>query len=714
MSAVSLIERQQVKWDKLTSLLPKPTEALPRLNNLLKLCANLSYLKTGESIHAHMIVKDLLSRPEDAWQINSLINFYAKRGEAHHRARKLFDSMPERNVVSWCTLMKGYQDSGSDSEVLKLFKSMLLSFKSKPNEFVATVVIKSCSSSGRIKEGKQCHGCFLKHGLTSHEYVRNTLLYMYSSCSGAREAIRVLDDLPYCDLLAFNSALSGYLEHGGALGEALEVLRKMAIEEDLVWDEVTYMSSLKLCSSFRDLNMARQVHSRMVRLGFHCGDVNVSGALINMYGKCGKPLYAQRVYDGSTTHAQNIVLNTSIMDAYFQNKSYEEALNLFAKMENRDEVPPNEFTFAVLLNSVAELCLLKHGGLLHGLVVKSGFRSHVMVGNALVNMYAKSGSIQDAWKTFSGMNFRDVITWNVMICGFSHHGLGKEALEVFEEMMVAGEVPNRITFIGVLHACSHMGFVEQGRYYFHHLMKRFNVEPNLQHYTCVVGLLSKAGLFEEVESFMREAPVQWDVVAWSSLLNACYVRRNYSLGKKVAEYAIEMYPNNSGIYILLSNIHAKSKEWDGVARVRSLMKERRVKKEPGVSWICIRNQTHTFLSEDNQHSEIVLIYAKVKEVLSKIRPLGYSPDVAGGYHDVDAEQSESNLSYHSEKLAVAYGLMKTPENSPLYVTKNVRICDDCHSAIQLISRLSNRLIVVRDSNRFHHFQNGQCSCCDYW
>ncbi|KAF3582210.1 hypothetical protein DY000_02033971 [Brassica cretica] len=633
MSAVSLIERQQVKWDKLTSLLPKPTEALPRLNNLLKLCANSSYLKTGESIHAHLIVKDLLSRPEDAWQINSLINLYAKRGEAHHRARKLFDSMPERNVVSWCTLMKGYQDSGSDSEVLKLFKSMLISFKSKPNEFVATVVIKSCSSSGRIKEGKQCHGCFLKHALTSHEYVRNTLLYMYSSCSGAREAIRVLDDLPYCDLLAFNSALSGYLEHGGSLGEALEVLRKMAIEEDLVWDEVTYMSSLKLCSSFRDLNMARQIHSRMVRLGFHC---------------------------------------------------------------------------------VAELCLLKHGGLLHGLVVKSGFRSHVMVGNALVNMYAKSGSIQDAWKTFSGMNFRDIITWNVMICGFSHHGLGKEALEVFEEMMVAGEFPNRITFVGVLHACSHMGFVEQGRYYFHHLMKRFNVEPNLQHYTCVVGILSKAGLFEEVESFMREAPVQWDVVAWSSLLNACYVRRNYSLGKKVAEYAIEMYPNNSGIYILLSNIHAKSKEWDGVARVRSLMKERRVKKEPGVSWICIRNQTHTFLSEDNQHSEIVLIYAKVKEVLSKIRPLGYSPDVAGGYHDVDAEQSESNLSYHSEKLAVAYGLMKTPENSPLYVTKNVRICDDCHSAIKLISRLSNRLIVVRDSNRFHHFQNGQCSCCGYW
>ncbi|KAL0725134.1 hypothetical protein Bca4012_039733 [Brassica carinata] len=705
-----MLERRLVKLNKLTSLLPKPIEALPRVDHLcahLKVCAKSCYLRTGESIHAHLIVRNQSSRAEDTWQITSLINLYMKCGETL-RAHKLFDSMPERSVVSWCSLMKGYQDSGFDFQVLKLFKSMVFSGESQPNEFVATIVLKSCSSSGRIEEGKQCHGCFLKHGLMSHEYVRNTLLYMYSSCSGTREAIKILDDLPCCDLLAFNSALSGYLEHG-ALEEGLDVLRRMA-EEDLAWDVFTCMSSLKLCSSLRDLELARQIHSRMVRFGFDC-HVDVNGALINMYGKCGNPLYAQRVYNGTKT--QNIVLNTSIMDAYFQNKSYEEALNLFAEMETK-EVPPNEFTFAVLLNSTAELSLLRQGDLLHGLVVKSGFRNHVMVGNALVNMYAKSGSIEDAWKAFSGMDFRDIVTWNTMICGFSHHGLGKEALEAFGEMMSAGEFPNRITFIGVLQACSHMGFVEQGHYYFNHLMKQFGVEPDLQHYTCVVGLLSKAGLFEDAEYFMRIAPIRWDVVAWRALVNACYVRRNYSLGKKVAEYAIEMHPKDSGIYILLSNIHAKSKEWDGVARVRSLMKERRVKKEPGVSWIGIRNKTHVFLSEDNQHAEIVLIYAKVKEVLSKIRPLGYASDVAGAYHDVDEEQRENNLSYHSEKLAVAYGLMKTPEKSPLYVTKNVRICDDCHSAIKLISRLSNRLIVVRDSNRFHHFQDGHCSCCDYW
>ncbi|EOA18658.1 hypothetical protein CARUB_v10007234mg [Capsella rubella] len=546
MSALSVIEQRLLKWNKVASLLPKPNKPLipiDRLNELLK-----------------------LSRVKDVFQINSLINLYVKCGETV-RARKLFDLMPERNVVS---------------------------------------------------------------------------------CS----------------------ALSGYLECG-AFKEGVDVLRRMAYE-DLVWDNITYLSSLRLCSNLRDLDLGLQIHSRMIRFGFSC-EVEATGALINMYGKCGNVIYAQRVYDD--THAQNIVLNTTIMDAYFQDKSFEEALNLFAKMGTKD-VPPNEFTFAILLNSIAELSLLKQGDLLHGLVLKSGYKNHLMVGNALVNMYAKSGSIVDARKTFSGMAFRDIITWNTLICGFSHHGLGKEALEAFDRMMYAGEFPNRITFIVILQACCHTGFVERGLYYFDQLMKQFDVQPDLQHYTCIVGLLSKAGLFEKAENFMRTALIEWDV----------------------AEYAMEKHPKDSGIYILLSNIHARSREWEGVANVRSLMNKRGVKKDPGVSWIGIRNQTHVFLAEESQHPEIMLIYAKVKEVLSKIRPLGYSPDVAGDFHDIDEEEREDNLSYHSEKLAVAYGLMKTPENSPLYVTKNVRICDDCHFAIKLISKVSKRYIVIRDSH----------------
>ncbi|KAL1205401.1 Pentatricopeptide repeat-containing protein [Cardamine amara subsp. amara] len=706
MSGLS-VKQRLLNWNKLASLSNKPLLSIHRLNELLKICADSSYLRTGESIHSHLIVTNQSSRAEDVFQTNSLINVYVKCGDIVS-ARKLFDVMPERNEVSWCTMMRGYQNSGFYLEVFKLFKSMVFSGESQPNEFVATVVFKSCSSSRRIQEGKQFHGFFLKYGLVSHEFVRNTLVYMYSLCSSTREAIRILDDLPYCDLHVFSSALSGYLECG-ALKEAVDVLRSMA-KGDLVWGYITYMSSLRLCSNLRDLNLARQIHSRMVRVGLN-SDVEATGALINMYGKCGEVLYAQRVFD--STHTQNIVLNTTIIDAYFQDKSFEEALNLFAKMDAKD-LPPNEYTFSIALNSIAELSLLKQGDLLHGRVLKSGFRNHVMVGNALINMYAKSGSIEDARKVFSGMSFRDIITWNIMICGFSYHGLGREALEAFDKMMIAGEVPNRITFIGILQACNHIGFVEEGLYYFNQLMKQFNVQPDLQHYTCIVGLLSKAGLLKEAENFMRTAPIEWDVVAWRSLVNACYVRRNYRLGKQIAEYAIERHPNDSGIYVLLSNIHAKSREWEGVAKVRSLMNKRGVKKEPGVSWIGIRNQTHVFLAEENQHPEITLIYAKVKDVLSKIRPLGYSPDVAGVFHDVDDEQREDNLSYHSEKLAIAYGLLKTPENSPLYVNKNVRICDDCHSAIKLISKLSNRLIVIRDSNRFHHFRDGQCSCCDYW
>ncbi|CAN8233108.1 unnamed protein product [Cochlearia groenlandica] len=720
MSALSRIEQTLTHWNKISSLLHKPIKPLlpiNHLNDLLKLCANTNNLRLGESIHSHLIVTNQSSRPQDLFQTNSLINLYGKCRETVI-ARKVFDTMPERNVVSFSAMMKGYQDTLFDSEVLKLFKNMGSCSSGQsllPNEYIATLVFKSCSSLKRLEEGKQCHGCFIKHGLLSHDYVRNTLVYMYSSCSDkGEEAIRVLDELESIDLSAFSSALSGYLDNG-LLKEALYVLRKLA-NEDFVLNNVTFMSCLRLCSCLKELGLAKQIHNQMVRVGFDCYD-EAKGGLINMYGKCGNALYARRVFDNAhCDRDRNIVLCTSIMDAYFQDKSFEEALNLFAKTE-----APNEYTFAISLNSIAELSLLKHGDLVHGLALKSGFKSHVMVGNALVNMYAKSGSIEDSRKTFSEMGLKDVVTWNTMICGFSHHGLGKEALESFENMTVeaaeAGECPNRITFIGVLQACSHAGFVNKGLYFFNKVMKEHRVEPDLRHYTCVVGLLSRAGLFDEAEKFMRTSSshIEWDVVAWRTLLNACYVRRNYELGKKVAEFAIERHPNDPGMYVLLSNIHAKSREWESVAKVRSLMKTRHVKKEPGVSWISIRNRTHVFLAEENQHPEITLIYTKVKEILSKIKHLGYSPDVSGGVcHDIEEEQREDNLCYHSEKLAVAYGLLKTPENSPLYVTKNLRICDDCHVAVKLISKLTNRLIVVRDANRFHHFRDGECSCCDYW
>ncbi|XP_075675172.1 pentatricopeptide repeat-containing protein At5g39680 [Castanea sativa] len=675
---------------------------------LLKISAETKNLRLGKILHALLITSNQPSKNgHPVFQTNSLIYFYVKCDEVSV-ARQLFDEMPERNVVSWTALMSGYLHNGLAFEVLSLYKKMVSLDGLCPNEYVFAVVISSCSDSGRVEEGKQCHGYVLKSGLVLHQYVKNALICMYSRSSDVDGAMRVLNTVPGYDVFSYNSVINKLIELE-YLREALEVLDRMMVE-CVVWDNVTYVAIFGLCARLKDLKLGFQVHGQMLKSDLEC-DVFVSSAMVDMYGKCGKILYAKKVFD--CLQNRNVVSWTSIMAAYLQNGYFEEALNLFPKMEIED-IMPNEYTYAVLLKSSAGLSALGLGDLLHARAEKSGFKEHVIVGNALVIMYSKTGNIKEANKIFSDMIFRETITWNAMICGYSHHGLGKEALTVFQDMLVAGVCPNYVTFVGVLSACAHSCLVQEGFYYLNQLMKQMGIEPGLEHYTCFVGLLSRAGLLDEAENFMISTPVKWDVIAWRTLLNACHVHRNYGIGKRIAETVLQMDPHDEGTYILISNMYAKARRWDGVVKIRKLMRERNVKKEPGVSWLEIRNITHVFVSDDNKHPESSQIYEKVGELLAKIKPLGYVPDIAAVLHDVEDEQKEDYLSYHSEKLAIAYGLMKTPTGAPIRVIKNLRMCDDCHRAVKLISKVTNRLIIVRDANRFHHFHDGNCSCADFW
>ncbi|KAJ8775172.1 hypothetical protein K2173_020176 [Erythroxylum novogranatense] len=675
---------------------------------LLLLSTENKNLKIGKIVHALLIV----SRPtseENTYEANSLINFYSKCCEVWN-ARNLFDRMRDRNVVSWGALMAGYLHHGLSLEVIVLLKDMLLEGSVRPNEYIFATVISSCSDGigGRVDDGRQCHGFVLKSGLLFHQYVRNALVYMYSKCSRIQDALSVCNSFPGNDIFAYNSVLRGLVEHG-YLTEGLEILRRM-LGEYMKWDSVAFVNAFGLCASLKDLKLGLQVHGKMMASDVE-SDVYINSATINMYGKCGKVSSARRVFD--RLQSQNVILWTAIMSVYLQNGCFEETLNLFSEMLQED-VKPNEYTFAVLLNASAGLSTLKHGYLLHARTLKSGFTDYNIVGNSLIDVYAKGGNIEAANKVFSNMIYRDTISWNAIICGYSHHGLGKEALLVFQDMLAAEEHPNHVTFVGVLSACAHLGIVQEGLYYFNHLMKQVGVDQGLQHYTCVVGLLSKAGQLHEAQNFMISSPVRWDAVAWRTLLNACHVHRNYDLGKQIAEHVLEMYPSDVGSYTLLSNMFAKAERWDNVVKIRKLMRERNIKKEPGVSWIEIKNATHIFVSEDSKHPEHTQIYEKVKELLSMIRPLGYVPDIGAVLHDVEDEQKEYYLSYHSEKLAVAYGIMKMPAATPILVMKNLRMCDDCHSAIKLISKVTNRMIIVRDAKRFHHFQDGHCTCADYW
>ncbi|RDX97356.1 Pentatricopeptide repeat-containing protein, partial [Mucuna pruriens] len=660
--------------------------SLKELFHLLKLSATSKSLKCGKTIHAQLVIRNQTSKDSDITQINSLINIYSKCDQLEY-ARKLFDRMPQRNVVSWSVLMVGYLHKGEMLEVLGLFRSLVSLDSACPNEYIFTIVLSCCADSGRVQEGEQCHGYLLKSGLLLHQYVKNALVHMYSRCFYVDSALRILDTVPGNDVFSYNSILSALVE-SGCRGEAAEVLKRM-VDECVSWDSVTYVSVLGLCGKIRNLQLGLQIHAQLLKAGL-VFDVFVSSTLIDMYGKCGEVLNARKHF--ASMQDRNVVAWTAILTAYLQNGHFEETLNLFTRME-LENTHPNEFTFAVLLNACASLVALGYGDVLHGRIVKSGFKNHLIVGNALVNMYSKSGNIDSSYSVFSNMMYRDVITWNAMICGYSHHGLGKEALLVFQDMMSGGECPNYVTFIGILSACAHLALVQEGFHYFNQLMKKFNIEPGLEHYTCMVALLSRAGLLDEAENFMKTTHIKWDVVAWRTLLNACHVHRNHGLGKRIAEAVIQMDPHDVGTYTLLSNMYARARKWDGVVKIRKLMRERNIKKEPGASWLDIRNDIHVFVSEGSNHPECAKIYEKVQELLALIKPLGYVPDVGAVLHDVQDEQKEGYLSHHSEKLALAYGLMKIPPPGPIRIIKNLRMCADCHIAVKFISKVTNRVFV---------------------
>lgn len=606
--------------------------------------------------------------------------------------------------------MAGYLHKGLPLEVLGLFKSMLSSDNLLPNEYVLATVVASCFDSARAREGEQSHGYVVKSGLELHQYVQNSLINFYLSCSNVEAGIRVWTSLPVRDIFTYNSLLNGLLENG-YFSEAIEVFTDMVNKPTFSWDGFTFSSVFGLCASTKDLILGTLLHCRLLKAYSVDYDVFLCSALVDMYGKCGKVNYAIRVFD--RLPSGNVVTWTSIMAVHVQNGCMEEALNLFPRMRDED-IQPNEFTFAVLLNSCAGLSALRTGGILHAMLHKLGFKDHIDVANALLYMYSKSGDIEASERAFWNAEARNFVTWNSMICGYSHHGLGNEALRTFQEMLASGEIPNYVTFVGVLSACGHLGLVQEGLYILNHLMAQYAIEPGIEHYTCVIGMFSKAGLLEDAENYMRSTPVKWDIVAWRTLLSACHNHKKYDLGKQIAKVVLEMDPNDVGTYVLMSNMYAKEKRWDQVADIRKMMRDQSIKKEPGVSWIDIESITHVFVSDDSMHPDHFKIAEKVSELLSKIKKLGYVPDIAMAFHDVEDEQKEDHLSYHSEKLAIAYGLLKMPGQAPLRVFKNLRMCDDCHSAVKLISKVENRVIIVRDVNRFHHFKGGQCSCGDYW
>ncbi|KAF3781542.1 Pentatricopeptide repeat-containing protein [Nymphaea thermarum] len=412
---------------------------------------------------------------------------------------------------------------------------------------------------------------------------------------------------------------------------------------------------------------------------------------------------------------RNLVTWNTMITGFVQAGRGREALEFFHKMQRSARFDPDKITLASLISACSRLGALDQGKWIHNYMQKWGVPMDVVIETALVDMYAKCGCIKRSLEVFREMNYKDVLAWTAMISGLAIHGQGEEALDVFKQMLVEGKCkPNQVTFTGVLCACTHSGLVAEGRQYFQTMRSIYSIEPQPQHYACMVDLLGRAGLFGEAELLISNMPVEPDVFVWGALLGGCKMHGNLELGETVAQRLLSLEPLNHAFYVQLSNLYAKANRFEDAKKLRTTMKDKGIKKIPGCSLIEADGRVHEFsvhVSHDPLMEEIKIVLEKVTR---ELKLAGYVPDVKEVLLEIDDNEKEQSLLQHSERLALAFGLMKTEAGSPIRIIKNLRICSDCHVAFKFISKIFKREVIVRDCKRFHHFEGGHCSCKDYW
>jgi len=673
---------------------------------LLQWCTHTKGVAQGNRVHLHMI-KAGIDAEADLFLLNKLLIFYAKCGSLPE-AHQVFDKMPERDVVSWSAMIGGYAQQGFCEEALRLYCQMLQCSGIEPNRVTFVTTLGACTGLAVLEKGKEVHAHIIRIGINSEIVLENALIDMYAKCASMEDACKVFDRMLQRDVVSWTAIIAGYAYV--SQGEKAIVCFSQMQVSDVSPNQFTLACVLKACSATSALEQGKQFHASIVKTGLESDGV-LGNALVDLYAKCGCMDIAQKLFDGKP--GNDVVTWTALIAGYAQHGYGEKALVLFYRMLQAG-VKPDQFIFATVLMSCAVLLALQQGKQIHVLIVKSSNNSDIISQNALIDLYTKCGSMQDARQVFDEMSQRDVISWTAMIAGYGKHGYASHAIELFELMILSAMMPNPVTFVGILSTCSHAGLVDEGKKYFDSMSRDYFITPAMDHYACMVDLFGRAGLLEEARDFISKMSMKPNAVVWGALLGACRVHVDATIGEYAAKHLFELEPEDAGTYVTLSNIYAAAGRWEHAAKVRKLMKERKVAKEPGCSWIEVNDKVHTFYIGDRLHSQTSEIYAELEKLDGQMKEMGYVPDTNLVMHNVDNEQKEQILHYHSEKLAIAFGIISTPYGTPIRIIKNLRVCVDCHAATKFISSIVAREIVVRDSNRFHHFKNGFCSCGDYW
>ncbi|KAL4312310.1 hypothetical protein GQ457_01G031280 [Hibiscus cannabinus] len=539
--------------------------------------------------------------------------------------------------------------------------------------------------------------------------VFNNLITLYSKSNLLDSSLRLFNQIPSPNIVSWTSLISAHSNSPLSLTLFISMLR-----HPILPNQRTIASLFKACVSLpRCLFFGFSLHALSFKLSLNTQPFSGS-ALLNFYSKYRLPMDAMKVFDEMPERDE--VCYGAVIVGLAQNSKMIESLSLFAEMRSCN-VGSTMYSVSGALRAVADLAALEQCRMIHGHAVVTGFDKNVIVGSALVDGYGKSGLVLDARKVFDeNVDVMNIVGWNALMASYAQQGDANSVIELFQTMADRGFVPDEYSFLAALSVFYNAGLVGEAEMWLKRMKVEYGIEPWLEHYTCLIGALGRAGRLEDAERIATTMPFNPDAAVWRSLLSSCAHHGEADMALRMARRLLELDPHDDSAYSIAANVLSASGRWAEVADMRKSMKDWRVKKEGGKSWIEVKGKVHVFMAGERKHQRTEEIYTKLAELMEAIEKLGYKPVWNEMLHEVGEGEKKEALWYHSEKLALAYVIVSgaAPEGKPIRIVKNLRICKDCHEAFKYISIAIKKVIIVRDVNRYHKFFSGSCSCGDFW
>lgn len=594
---------------------------------VLKACAGLRAVEYGKMVHG--FVKKHGKVGQDMYVGSALIEFYSKCGLMDD-ALQVFKEFSLPDVVLWTSMVTGYEQNGNPEDALGFFSQMVLVEGLSPDKVTLVSVVSACAQLSNFKLGSSIHGFVVRRGFNNDISLLNSLLNLYAKTGSINFASNLFRRMLDHDVISWSSIIACYALNGAAV-EALDLFNEM-INRKIEPNSVTVVHALQACSIVCNLEEGTKIHELAVEKGFEL-DVSVSTALIDMYMKCFEIDKAVVLFE--RIPKRDVVSYAALLDGYAHNGMADQSIWVFCNML-LDDIQPDAVAIVKIIAACAQLGIRQQALCLHSQVKKRGFDKNIFVGASLIELYSKCGSLDNAIQIFEGIVEKDVFIWSAMIAAYAIHGCGEEAVNVFDHMVKNSAVrPNNVTFLSVLSACSHSGLVEKGLEIFNTMLNDYKLNPDSEHYGMIVDLLGRTGELEKAMEIINKMPHPVGPHVWGALLGACRIHHNVRLGEVAAKNLFKLDPNHAGYYILLSNIYAVDEKWESMAELRTLIKEKKLKKTFGQSMVEAGNEVYSFVAGDRFHPDSEQIYELLRKLEAKMKEEAYIPDMELLQHDAE-------------------------------------------------------------------------------